>query len=150
MDKQQSGDHPSLLHRTSLLHQSAAANHLCSSFFVAYLPSYMLYTQSAAPSQLVRFILAACHLPLSVSCTFLFSLAIHLAHLHKDFGMSITPKVHFHLMWKWKHVKHQMEFPGGLGEKREDWVENQHQITRQLRILTQSPVCINSKTIQKY
>lgn len=50
-------------------------------------------------------------------------------HLHKDLGMSVTPKVH--LMWK--HVKHQMGFPGGLGEKREDWVEHQHQITRRLR-----------------
>jgi hypothetical protein len=47
-------------------------------------------------------------------------------HLHKDLGMSVTPKVH--LMWK--HVKYQMGFPGGLGEKREDWVEHQHQITR--------------------
>eukprot|EP00975_Prorocentrum_lima_P008388 1792183-Prorocentrum_lima.AAC.1 len=26
-----------------------------------------------------------------------------------------------------------MEFPGGLGDKREDWVEHQHQITRKLR-----------------
>lgn len=49
-------------------------------------------------------------------------------HLHKDLGMNVTPKVHM----MWKHVKHQI--PGGLGDKREDWVEHQHQITRRLRI----------------
>ena len=50
-------------------------------------------------------------------------------HSHKELGMNVTPKVH--LMWM--HVKRQMEFPGGLGDKREDWVEHQHQITRKLR-----------------
>ncbi len=50
-------------------------------------------------------------------------------HSHIELGMNVTPKVH--LMWQ--HVKHQMAFPGGLGHKREDWVEHQHQITRRLR-----------------
>ena len=37
----------------------------------------------------------------------------------------MTPKVH--LMWK--HVQPAMKnIPGGLGDKREDWVEHQHQI----------------------
>ena len=46
-------------------------------------------------------------------------------HSHKVLGLSITPKVHM----MWKHTKVQMKFPGGLGQKREDWVEHQHQIT---------------------
>ncbi len=50
-------------------------------------------------------------------------------HSHIELGMKVTPNVH--LMWK--HVKHQMKFPGGLGHKREDWVEHLHQITRKLR-----------------
>ena len=33
----------------------------------------------------------------------------------------------------WKHVAQQMELPGGLGWKREDWVEHMHQITCRLR-----------------
>ena len=38
----------------------------------------------------------------------------------------VTPKVH--LMWR--HVAPQMRLhPGGLGHKREDWAEKQHQIT---------------------
>ena len=47
-------------------------------------------------------------------------------HSHKVLGLSITPKVHM----MWKHTKVQMKFPGpgGLGQKREDWVEHQHQI----------------------
>ena len=40
-----------------------------------------------------------------------------------------SPKVH--LMWK--HVALQMELPGGLGWKREDWVEHMHQITCRVR-----------------
>ena len=64
------------------------------------------------------------------------------SRLHKDLGMSVTPKVH--LMWK--HVKYQMGFPGGLGEKREDWVEHQHQITRRLRTQFNSTKDINVRT----
>ena len=41
----------------------------------------------------------------------------------------MTPKVH--LMWK--HIEHQMKLPGGLGWKREDWVEHMHQITCRAR-----------------
>ena len=48
---------------------------------------------------------------------------------HVDVGCNITPKVH--LMWK--HAARQIGFPGGLGQKREDWVEHGHQITAQLR-----------------
>ena len=45
---------------------------------------------------------------------------------HVELGLSVTPKVH--LMWK--HVKPAMKYiPGGLGDKREDFVEHQHQIT---------------------
>ena len=33
----------------------------------------------------------------------------------------------------WKHVADQMKFPGGLGQKREDWVEHHHQITSRIR-----------------
>ena len=47
-------------------------------------------------------------------------------HSHVRIECNITPKVH--LMWK--HVAHQMRtIPGGLGNKREDWVEHLHQIT---------------------
>ena len=47
-------------------------------------------------------------------------------HSHVGIECNITPKVH--LMWK--HVAHQMRtIPGGLGNKREDWVEHLHQIT---------------------
>ena len=49
---------------------------------------------------------------------------------HKAYGCSITPKVH--LMWA--HVSMQMEkLPGGLGMKREDWVERMHQEGKQTR-----------------
>ena len=34
----------------------------------------------------------------------------------------------------WRHVAAQMEFPGGLGQKREDWVEHHHQITCKERV----------------
>ena len=45
---------------------------------------------------------------------------------HIRIGCSATPKLH--LMWK--HVKEQMsKFPGGLGQKREDWMEKLHQLT---------------------
>lgn len=50
-------------------------------------------------------------------------------HLHVKLGMNVTPKVH--LMWK--HVAQQMELSGGLGQKREDWVEQQHQETSSVR-----------------
>ena len=33
----------------------------------------------------------------------------------------------------WKHVAGQMEFPGGSGQKREDWVEHWHHITSLVR-----------------
>jgi len=49
---------------------------------------------------------------------------------HVAAGLSVTPKVH--LMWK--HVAQQMKLPGGLGWKREDWVEHMHQITHRLRV----------------
>ena len=42
---------------------------------------------------------------------------------HQAINISITHKVH--LMW-W-HVAIAMELPGGLGKKREDWLEKQHQ-----------------------
>ena len=48
---------------------------------------------------------------------------------HVEYGCNITPKVH--LMYK--HVRQQMELPGGLGQKREDWVEHQHQISKRAR-----------------
>ena len=45
---------------------------------------------------------------------------------HVDIGCNVTPKVHMML----KHVAKQMsDIPGGLGEKREDWVEHLHQVT---------------------
>ena len=49
---------------------------------------------------------------------------------HVAEGCNVTPKVH--LMWR--HVAKQMELPGGLGKKREDWVEHYHQITNRQRI----------------
>ncbi|KAL7525693.1 hypothetical protein ACHAXR_001117, partial [Thalassiosira sp. AJA248-18] len=50
-------------------------------------------------------------------------------HSHVGVGCKITPKVH--LMWK--HVADQMRVPGGLGMKREDWIEHHHQITSKER-----------------
>ena len=48
------------------------------------------------------------------------------ANSHVQMGCSVTPKVH--LMWR--HVEEQMKtIPGGLGKKREDWVEQLHQLT---------------------
>ncbi len=48
---------------------------------------------------------------------------------HVAVGCNVTHKVH--LMWK--HVGQQMRVAGGLGQKREDWVEKQHQTTSVLR-----------------
>ena len=56
-----------------------------------------------------------------------FVLAAVMSHVTE--GLSVTPKVH--LMWK--HVEEQMRFPGGLGWKREDWVEHLHQVTCRIR-----------------
>jgi len=50
-------------------------------------------------------------------------------YCHVAEGLSITPKVHM----MWKHVATQMLVPGGLGQKREDWVEHQHQTTSKER-----------------
>ena len=51
-------------------------------------------------------------------------------HSHVEVGCNVTPKVH--LMWA--HVATQMkEIPGGLGHKREDWVEHLHQVTSRQR-----------------
>ena len=44
-------------------------------------------------------------------------------NLHVKEGCIMTAKVY--LMWK--HVAVQMKVAGGLGHKREDWVEHQHQ-----------------------
>jgi hypothetical protein len=49
---------------------------------------------------------------------------------HVGVGCSVTPKVHM----MWKHVADQMLLPGGLGKKREDWVEHHHQITHRERV----------------
>ena len=49
---------------------------------------------------------------------------------HVGIGCSVTPKVHM----MWKHVADQMLLPGGLGKKREDWVEHHHQITNRERV----------------
>ena len=48
---------------------------------------------------------------------------------HIENGCNITPKVHL----VYKHVRQQMELPGGLGQKREDWVEHQHQILKRAK-----------------
>ena len=50
-------------------------------------------------------------------------------HLHVELGLNVTPKAH--LMWK--HVADQMELSSGLGNKREDWVEQLHQKTSEVR-----------------
>jgi len=51
-------------------------------------------------------------------------------YAHVAAGISVTHKVH--LMWK--HVALQMSrIPGGLGDKREDWLEQQHQTGDRLR-----------------
>jgi len=50
-------------------------------------------------------------------------------HLHVQLGLNVTPKVH--LMWK--HVADQMTLLGGLGNKREDWVERLHQTSGSVR-----------------
>ena len=43
---------------------------------------------------------------------------------HKAMCLTITHKGH--LMWR--HVAFAMAVPGGLGKKREDWLEHQHQV----------------------
>ena len=48
---------------------------------------------------------------------------------HQTMAMSITHKVH--LMWA--HIATAMEVPGGLGNKREDWIEQGHQYGSALR-----------------
>ena len=48
---------------------------------------------------------------------------------HQAMAMSITHKVH--LMWA--HVATAMGVPGGLGKKREDWIEQGHQYGSTLR-----------------
>lgn len=50
-------------------------------------------------------------------------------HSHVALGLNVTPKVH--LMWR--HVARQMQLTGGLGYKREDWVEKGHQTSSQTR-----------------
>ena len=50
-------------------------------------------------------------------------------HEHVKMGLNVTPKVH--LMWA--HVLEQMKSEGGLGNKREDWGEKQHQESSKLR-----------------
>ena len=53
-----------------------------------------------------------------------------MVYSHIDAGCKATPKVH--LMWR--HVLEQMmEVGGGLGQKREDWVEHLHQLTLKKR-----------------
>ena len=92
---------------------------LCNSFagtFVLWDGAFS-FASKIAPSkehgilQYIRFVTAA------VNC--------HVAQ-----GCSVTPKVH--LMWR--HVADQMECPGGLVQKREDWVEHRHQITCKERV----------------
>mmetsp|Transcript_22814 Transcript_22814/g.32611 ORF Transcript_22814/g.32611 Transcript_22814/m.32611 type:complete len:415 (+) Transcript_22814:104-1348(+) len=51
-------------------------------------------------------------------------------HVHIAMGLNVTPKVHM----MWAHVLDQMKsFDGGLGNKREDWGEKQHQETSKTR-----------------
>ena len=50
-------------------------------------------------------------------------------HSHVALGLNVTPKVH--LMWR--HVARQMQLTGGLGYKREDWVEKGHQTSSETR-----------------
>jgi hypothetical protein len=49
---------------------------------------------------------------------------------HVNLGLTITSKVH--LMFK--HVRWQMDnIKGGLGNKMEDWIEELHQVGKQLQ-----------------
>jgi hypothetical protein len=49
---------------------------------------------------------------------------------HKNLMCSITPKFHY----MWRHVEEQMRrYPGGLGDKMEDWVERGHQVGKKYR-----------------
>lgn len=52
--------------------------------------------------------------------------AMAAVYSHKAIGCNITHKVH--LMWR--HVAIQMKTHKGIGNKREDWLEHQHQVTR--------------------
>ncbi|KAL7428693.1 hypothetical protein ACHAXM_001389 [Skeletonema potamos] len=72
---------------------------------------------------------------------------------HIQIGCSITPKVHLML----KHVLKQMQsFPGGLGDKMEDWVALMHQTGQRLRLRFRTVKCFEirakamSKTIQMH
>ena len=48
------------------------------------------------------------------------------ANSHVQMGYSVTLNVHL----LWRHVEEQMKtIPGGLDKKREDWVEQLHQLT---------------------
>ena len=49
---------------------------------------------------------------------------------HVELGCNVTPKAHM----MWSHVVDGMRLPGGLGQKREDWVEHHHQITSRERM----------------
>ena len=54
---------------------------------------------------------------------------------HVVMGLNVTPKVHM----MWAHVAEQMKsFDGGLGHKREDWGEKQHQESSKMREQFQS------------
>jgi hypothetical protein len=51
-------------------------------------------------------------------------------YCHMRLGCSVTHKVHLMLC----HAADQMQIPGGLGEKMEDWVELMHQIGNRARV----------------
>ena len=48
---------------------------------------------------------------------------------HKAMCLTITHKGHI----MWRHVAFAMTVPGGLGKKREDWLEHQHQVGKLIR-----------------
>ncbi len=57
-------------------------------------------------------------------------------------GCSVTPKVHLML----KHVAQQMKsFPGGVGDKMEDWVELMHQTGQRLRVRFRTVRCVSKR-----
>ena len=61
---------------------------------------------------------------------------------HMKIGCSVTPKVHLML----KHVVQQMKsFPGGLGDKMEDWVELMHQTGQRLRVRFRTVKCVRKR-----
>ena len=49
---------------------------------------------------------------------------------HKAMKISITHKDHI----MWMHVANAMRLPGGLGKKKEDWLEKQHQEGSEIRV----------------